>query len=443
MPKTALTGSRIREWRLQRGKRQAELAKAVGISASYLNLIEHNRRRIGGKLLLDLAEQLGVEPSLLSEGAEAALVARLREAALRWKENGNASHELGAEEEFAGRYPGWAQVLVDLQGRVTTLEHSVETLTDRLAHDPHLAATLHEVLSTVTAIRATAGILVDTREIEPEWRDRFHRNINEDALRLAEGAEELVGYLDGAQDAASEISSPLEESEAFLEANGFHLPQLESEAPNIEAVIRASGDLKSAAGRATARKMLERYVEDARKLPADLFRKALDTHGANPALLAVELGVDMTVVMRRLAFQPELAIGLVICDASGTVVFRRPVEGFAQPRFGAACAKWPLFRALSRPMTPLLEWVEQIDRGGARHQFVAFALATPRALGAFNRDPQYESHMLILPAEMVHELALDEAGQGGEPLPVGSSCRICPQPACDARREPSILAEGV
>jgi predicted transcriptional regulator len=45
----------------------------------------------------------------------------------------------------------------------------------------------------------------------------------------------------------------------------------------------------------------------------------------------------------------------------------------------------------------------------------------------------YEATMLILPAA---------TGTPGEapPLPVGSSCRICPRAACAARREPSILA---
>ena len=50
-----LTGSRIREKRLDLHLKQAAVAEAVGISPSYLNLIEHNRRRIGGKLLNDLA----------------------------------------------------------------------------------------------------------------------------------------------------------------------------------------------------------------------------------------------------------------------------------------------------------------------------------------------------------------------------------------------------
>ena len=60
-------GARIREKRVQLRIRQSQLAKIVGVSPSYLNLIEHNRRRIGGKLLTDLAEALAIDVDLLSE----------------------------------------------------------------------------------------------------------------------------------------------------------------------------------------------------------------------------------------------------------------------------------------------------------------------------------------------------------------------------------------
>jgi XRE family transcriptional regulator, fatty acid utilization regulator len=42
--------------------------------------------------------------------------------------------------------------------------------------------------------------------------------------------------------------------------------------------------------------------------------------------------------------------------------------------------------------------------------------------------------MLILPAD---------SGTQGPVVPVGTSCRICPRGSCVARREPSILSEGV
>ncbi|MGL4310404.1 MAG: helix-turn-helix domain-containing protein, partial [Paracoccaceae bacterium] len=49
-----LTGTRIRERRLALARRQADVARAAGISAAYLNLIEHNRRPVGDHLVLRL-----------------------------------------------------------------------------------------------------------------------------------------------------------------------------------------------------------------------------------------------------------------------------------------------------------------------------------------------------------------------------------------------------
>lgn len=167
-----LTGSRIRERRQIAGLRQAELARLAGISASYLNLIEHNRRRIGGKLLVDIASALSVEPSVLTQGIEATLVSALREAA---DDAVGQQAEVDGLEEFAGRFPGWAGVLAQMHRRVVSLERNVEILSDRLTHDPHLAASMHEVLSTAAAIRSTAAILADTEDIEAEWRERFHK----------------------------------------------------------------------------------------------------------------------------------------------------------------------------------------------------------------------------------------------------------------------------
>ena len=53
MPERHMIGTRIRERRVLSGIRQNDLARRAGISPSYLNLIEHNRRRIGGKTLLN------------------------------------------------------------------------------------------------------------------------------------------------------------------------------------------------------------------------------------------------------------------------------------------------------------------------------------------------------------------------------------------------------
>lgn len=429
-PQRRLTGTRIRERREIRGVRQAELARTVGISPSYLNLIEHNRRRIGGKLLVDIAGALEVEPSLLAEGAEAALVARLRAAAAHEGEEGA---ELAEAEGFAGRYPGWARLVAAQAQRVEALERAVETLTDRLAHDPHLAATLHEVLDTATAIRSTASILAEAREIEPEWRDRFHRNINEDAERLAEGARSLAGFLDRAERPERAMASPEESFEAWLGAQGWHVAALEAGA-TPEDIVAGAPELGSDPARVPALAWLRRVAADAAAMPLGEIEAAVAEAGMDPLAVAARFGGDIAAAMRRLALLPGRAAGLVVCDGSGTITFRRTVDGFSLPRFGAACPLWPLYRALSRPHLPLFERLVQPGRGGAGERvFGAFAVAQPAAPAGLNRDPLYEATMLILP---------DAAG-AGVATPVGASCRVCAVPACSARREPSIMAEAM
>jgi hypothetical protein len=175
------------------GTRQSALAKQIGISPAYLNLIEHDRRRIGGKLLLDIAERLEIDPNVLREGAEAALVSELHHAEA---DASDVAVEHERADEFAGRFPGWAQLVSAQHREIGSLRSAVETLNDRLSHDPFLADAIHEILSTVTAIQSSASILVEAEDIEKEWRDRFQRNIFEDSSRLSETSQLLVGYLD-------------------------------------------------------------------------------------------------------------------------------------------------------------------------------------------------------------------------------------------------------
>jgi predicted transcriptional regulator len=162
---------------------------------------------------------------------------------------------------------------------------------------------------------------------------------------------------------------------------------------------------------------------------ADLIA-AVARSGLDPVLLARQFGADVMAVFRRLALMPGAKLGVVICDASGTMIFRKPLDGFALPRFGAACPLWPLYTALGRPMSPVQALVEISGRSPQR--FRALAFCRPRLTGGFAGPPMAEAAMLILPA----------GAAPGEALAVGTSCRICPRPACPARREPSLLSES-
>lgn len=429
----SMVGTRIRERRLQNGIRQSDLARSAGISPSYLNLIEHNKRRIGGKTLIKLAEVLMVEPALLSEGAEAALIEGLHQAAGAVKDS---PAELDRVEEFAGRFPGWAQLLSNIRDRCVSLEQTVETLTDRLAHDPNLAISLHEVISVVTSIHSTSSILTETKDLEPEWQSRFHRNINEDSARLVESAESLVRYLEGAPDIDADIRSPQDELHAFLSDNDFHFPELESDdaEPRIERVLGQSAILKTDPAKDLARAMLAEYVQDAQRLPEGALKKQIARLGIQPDQLAVFFGVDITTVFRRLAMLPKALagpVGLVICDGTGTVTFRKPVMGFALPQSAGACALWPLYQVLSNPSAIIRRRLRQLGREQTNVQVLA--VAETRAI-SFDVAPLVRPHMLILP---------DDPGASASNLhDVGVNCRICPIPGCTARREPSIIKDG-
>lgn len=436
MPRAALTGTRIRARRNLRGLRQAELARVVGVSPSYLNLIEHNRRKVGPDLLSALAQALGVSSDALVEDTDARLVEGARAAALRCDAE---LAELERIDEFTGRFPGWSKVLAETQARVERLERVVEQLNDRMTHDPYLGEALHEIISAVTSVQSTASILNDSGEIEPDWQTRFHQNILQDSARLAEGAVALVNYLDAGKTEETGLAAPQEEVEAWLAARDFHLPQLEQGDADIAAMVQGQIELSSDASRALARQWIERFQADARALPLDKVLAALSVHGFAPDALAQQFKVRFDQVLRRLAMLPPKACadldlpapGLVICDNSGTLMFRRGVEGFALPRFGGGCPLWPLYQALQRPHQPMRQRLVTAGRLGRSFQSYAYA-ATEVVLG-FDKPTVLQASMLIIPADSAN------ASELSAPVVVGASCRTCAQMDCAARREPSIL----
>ncbi|WP_224823266.1 helix-turn-helix transcriptional regulator [Cognatishimia sp. MH4019] len=434
MPRNALTGSRIRDRRTAKGLKQADLARQVGISPSYLNLIEHNRRRIGGKLLIDLSRVLEVEATQLTEGAEAALLTRMRQAAADTAKTGA---EEDRADEFAGRFPGWAGLVAAQHDRIAQLERTVETLTDRLTHDPFLSTSLYDVVSSVTSIRSTSSILAGEEDLDDEWQSRFLQNLDNDSRRLAESSQALVAYLDGVGDAQGGATSPQEELEGYLLRNGYHLPTLEDGSATPQDLV-ADAALASEPAQILALAYFTRYEADALQLPLEGFLERFGTT-PDPAALAQSYRTDIATILRRIATMPdegaEQRIGLVTCDASGTLTFRKESPGFSIPKFGAACPLWPLYQALIRPHTPVEAVVEQASRTAPL--FRCYAIAQPLRPASFHGPDVIEATMLIIPLEGAHELAA-----GAKAQPIGSSCRICPREACIARREPSILADG-
>ncbi|SMX38122.1 XRE family transcriptional regulator [Octadecabacter ascidiaceicola] len=422
MPDRVLTGTRARNRRLDLGLRQAHVARIVGISGSYLNLIEHNRRRIAGKLLTDLAEVLQIDAALLSDDTTDAILSPIKEAAAAFPE---AIVEDARAEELVARFPGWAALVAAQRRRITQLEERTEALSNRLAHDSQIANSLHEVISTATAIRSTASILAETPDLDREWRARFHTNIDTDSARLAQSSQALLGFLDMEMEAGdTQTESAMEVAEAELAKSGFYFPDIDA------GMELRFDDVEEPSAREILRNWAKVARNDAERLPLEEFSQAARATAYDPARLAAWFNVPLNVIFRRLAHLPtdreHPLMGLAVCDAAGVVTFQKPVLDFRLPRSGAACPLWPLYQALTQPGRAIRRVVRL--PGGAHTPFECFAVATPVGDVSFVAEPRITATMLVRPAK-----------NEDTPDVVGPGCRVCTVKDCTSRRHPSLV----
>ncbi|SMY09573.1 helix-turn-helix transcriptional regulator [Flavimaricola marinus] len=427
MVESQRTGARIRARRLDRGISQTELAHMAGISPPYLNLIEHNRRRIAGKVLHDIARALGLDASVLTEVAEPALLEALDLAAASEPASGA---ERTQTREFADRFPGWAATVAAQARRISGLEDRVAALSDRLAHDMQLDTSLHEVISVVTSIRSTASILVGADDIDADWQSRFHQNLHQDSVRLAEASQALATYLETPKTDAAATLSPVEEFERYLDETDHHVAQLEVELLPEDAIEAMVSALVPPQAKSVARDWFHRYRADTEALPMAVLAPAAVAAAYDPGAIAEAVGSPLPVVMRRLASLPpgegHPPIGLAICDASGGLTYLKSNRDFALPRNAPACPIWPLYQALQQPGQPIRAVVSM--PGAAAPRLTCYALASPDGPLRFDAPQHYRAMMLAV---------ADAPLAAG--LPVGRSCRVCPRAECAVRREPSIL----
>ena len=148
------------------------------------------------------------------------------------------------------------------------------------------------------------------------------------------------------------------------------------------------------------------------------------------------MNVELPVIFRRLAaLRPSetgesVLYGLVGCDRSGTLTYRKPVPGFELPRYSGACPLWPLFQALHQPQIPIRA---RLGVGGRdERRFDVIAVSEVNHPKGYDRPAVQTSWMLISEAPHTASDAVVTR--------VGSNCRICAESDCPARREASVLA---
>ncbi|RED14010.1 helix-turn-helix transcriptional regulator [Pontivivens insulae] len=425
----SFAGLRIRERRKQLRLSQTALAKAAGISPSYLNLIEHNRRPVAGRVMLMLAKALDMPAAGLGEEAELGVVQALRDAAADLPVHAPETH---VTEEFVGRYPGWARLLATLDQTARSQRVTIEALSDRLTHDPTLQSNMHEMLTTITAIRSTSSILASIPDIDPPQQARFVEAIHGESERLSEVASALTDYFDNAVELEERSTTPEEEVAQVLEDCRYDLVKLERGEARIEDAI-PHFDALSTAAKGAFRAWAERWIFDARAIPRATLIEAFE-RPVDLVSLAVSLRVPLDQLMRRIAFLDEAEVprvGLLTVNAAGHYLLRRPIPDWPLSRQIAACPLWPLFDATSQPERLI---AARLVQPSGQASLTLSASLRPRAASVGER-PQSTSTMLILPPGVEDRFITGAV----EEIDAGPGCRICARPACLARSAAPII----
>ena len=446
-------GPRIRRIRNSKGLTQTAMAEELGISPSYLNLVERNQRPLTVQLLLKLAsaydlnlEELKGEPS----GSQNALKEVFADPLL-------ADELPGSQEllEVAEAAPNAASGIVKLYKAYRESQERLSDLKDILAREGHTTS--------LSAARLPADEVHEKLESRPNYFDSIEEKASEFAASL-EGGTELLGslkeWLRKEHNIAvrllpvhtmplwrrrfdrhsmrlflSERLSPFDQlREVAMEACLLCMPDVI--ARELERLQLASDEAKR-----IARFELARYAAHALILPYDSFLPAAQRAGYDIDVLRSRFSVSFEQVANRLTMLQKhsshgLPFFMLEVDHAGNRFRSAGAQGFPKAHFGGNCPKLPVHVAFSQPGQILVEHVEMPD--GNRFLVIARTLEGPQ--GAFDERVRRTAVLLGCPADLAAETVYGKslAGEGLRPTPIGQACRLCERQGCLSRAEPPL-----
>lgn len=218
---------------------QAALAREVGISPSYLNLIENNKRDIAGALLQRVAQCLDIDIGDLTGEAEQKLLQDLEEA---YADPTVESLPFQPDErrQMVAQYPASAMALARMHRAYMGAVANADAYADRLRSDPMLGQLLHQVLSGITAIRSSAEILEEVTDLDDAERSKFLAAIGRETRALSDVARNLIGQFESTSQAASSVSALREIDDMIIDKQNY-FPDLEDAALQLRTVLEAQG----------------------------------------------------------------------------------------------------------------------------------------------------------------------------------------------------------
>lgn len=244
------------------GLSQAALARAVGVSPTYLNLIENNKRAIGGRLLVRIGERLGLDLAQLSGETEARSIQVIEEL-LGDPVMAGIAMEQAAIRDFVARFPEAGLALTRLYRLYQDASASIDSYLHRLRSDPLLSEMLHQVLNRISAIRSVAEILDKEADLSEVDEKRFVATINRESEDLTNIARRLVDYFDRTASLQKPIS-PLADLDESIIANRNHFPTLETAADDLRTELTDDTTLQQ---QTLERALAHRFEVECMELP--------------------------------------------------------------------------------------------------------------------------------------------------------------------------------
>jgi len=442
MQKTFI-GPQLRRLRQERGETQAQMAKALGISASYVNLLENNERSVSVAILFRLMDTYGVDWRDIAEDDNANLLPELR----------------GAVQDplFAQLRPDLPQLRAalihspDLAAAFLRLHRAYHAISDQLLSMTELAgqtplsspeAAVHDIFrknrNNFRDLEEAAEAFWGTEQVERDdiyyalkrrLRDRLGVRVR--VLPVEDMPFSLRDY--NVTQREIQLSEALDHTNRIFQL--VHMCALLELAPLLDGVIAASV-LKDPQGVARLRVELANYFAAAVLMPYDAFLAEAKATKYDFDHLATRFGVSFEQACHRATtLQREGAPGVPFfflrIDKGGNVAKRFNATSFPLAEHGGACPRLDVHTSFRTPGRIVPQFVEMPDGG----RFFVFSRTVERPTWVRHAQDNRLAVAMGCSLEHVSEIGYAEPFllSGITMTPVGINCRICPRNHCDQR----------
>ncbi|MCA9544100.1 MAG: DUF2083 domain-containing protein [Myxococcales bacterium] len=453
MAVSARMGAKVRSLRRRQRLTQTELADQLGISASYLNLIEHNRRPLTAPLLIKLARLFDVDVTRFAAEEDEQLASELMEAFADplFDEHNLTAHDvrdLVTQHPAAGRavlalYAAFvesrdqrlakgAQPDAEGPGEALSLpsEEVSAMLQRHLNHFPGLEVVAEDIrakarLTDDDVSRGLTAYLEGTLKVRV--RVRTVQDMRGAVRRYDRTHHELW---------LSEVLAP--RSRNFQLA---HQCGLLAAREVISALVDEAPELTSDASKRLARISLANYLASAVIMPYDAFLHAARQERYDIELLGHRFRSSFEQVCHRLTTlrrpgHAGVPFHLIRVDIAGNISKRFSASGIRFARFSGACPRWNVHAAFTTPGRIRVQ-ISEMPEG---ERFFCMARTVQR--GAAGYHASHTVHAIGLGCRVEDAGALVYADgldlTHGNAVRVGVSCRLCPRLDCEHRAMPPL-----